>query len=148
MDHDTSFARLSWGDIETAVARVAGPVDVAAANHHGYVNACGPEWARSLRPRAFIVSAWDSAHPTIPSLDNMLSQDLYVGPRDIYSTALKPENIIATKQLKEIQSGSGHVVVRVAPGGHSFEIAITTNLEESDITIGMFGPYKTRLLSE
>ena len=76
MDHDTSYARLPWGDIETAVAKAAGPVDVAVANHHGYVNACGPEWARSLRLRAFIVSAWDSAHPTIPSLDNMLSQVL------------------------------------------------------------------------
>ena len=148
MDHDTSFARLPWGDIEAAVARAAGPVDVTVANHHGYVNACGPEWARSLRPRAFIVSAWDSAHPTIPSLGNMLSQDLYAGPRDIYSTALKPENIIATKRLKEIQSGNGHVVVRVPQGGHTFEVAITTNLEESDITIGMFGPYKTVSLSK
>ena len=143
MDHDTSFARLPWGDIETTVARAAGPVDVAVANHHGYANACGPEWVRSLRPRAFIVSAWDSAHPTIPSLDNMLSRDLYAGPRDIYSTALKPENVIATKRLKEIQSGNGHVVVRVAPGGDAFEVAITTNSDESDRVIGMFGPYKT-----
>ena len=143
MDHETSYGRLAWGNIEAAVARAAGPMDVAVANHHGYVNACGPEWARCLRPRAFIVSAWDSAHPTIPSLANMLSQDLYAGPRDIYSTALKAENIISTKRLKEIQSGNGHVVVRVSPGGHSFEVAITTNSEESDIVIGMFGPYNT-----
>ncbi len=144
MDHDVAHGRQPWGDIESAVAKATGPVDVAVANHHGYVNACGANWVGSLRPRAFIVSAWDSAHPTIPSLGNMLSQDLYAGPRDVYSTALKPENIIATKRLREIQSGNGHVVIRVPPEGRSFEVAITTNLDESDAIIAKFGPYETR----
>ena len=145
MDHDVDYGRRPWGDIESAVAKAAGPVDVAVANHHGYVNACGPNWVTSLRPRAFIVSAWDSAHPTIPSLDNMLSQDLYRGPRGIFSTALKPENIIATKRLKEIQSGNGHIVVRVPPDGRSFEVVITTNHDESDTVSAKFGPYQTML---
>ncbi|WP_446743417.1 ComEC/Rec2 family competence protein [Silvibacterium acidisoli] len=143
MDHDTAYGRLPWGNIEARVARASGPVDVAMANHHGYVNACGPEWVAALRPRAFIISAWDSAHPTIPALDNMLSRQLYDQPRDVFSTALKPENIIATKRLHEIQSGSGHVIVRVAPGGDDFKIAITSNRDESDRIIAQFGPYHT-----
>jgi beta-lactamase superfamily II metal-dependent hydrolase len=141
MDHDTDYGRLVWGDIETRVAAAAGPVDVAMANHHGYVNACGPDWARHLRPRAVVISAWDSAHPTITSLGNMLSTDLYPGPRDIYSTALKAENIIATKQLRDIQSGDGNVVIRVPKTQDRFEVFVTTNRDETDGISTNFGPY-------
>jgi len=68
--HETHYGRLPWADIESPVARACGAVDVAIANHHGYVNGCGAEYVRQLRPRAFVISAWDSAHPTIPSLDS------------------------------------------------------------------------------
>jgi ribonuclease BN (tRNA processing enzyme) len=142
MDHETSYGRQPWGDIETAVAQAAGPVNVAIANHHGYVNACGEKWVAALRPRAFVISAWDSAHPTIPALGNMLSEELYAGPRDIYSTALKAENIIATKRLRDLQSGSGHVIVRVPEDGQSFEVLITSNEDESDKVVDRFGPYQ------
>lgn len=139
--HETHYGRLPWADIESSVARSCGPVEVATANHHGYVNGCGPEYVRHLRPRAFVVSAWDSAHPTIPSLDNMLSGELYAGPRSVFATALKSENMIATKRLAELQSRNGHVVIRVPQGGASFEVLITTNADESDSVVGRFGPY-------
>lgn len=141
MDHDTVYGRLAWGDIESRVAEAAGHVDVAMANHHGYVNACGPDWVRRLRPRAVVISAWDSAHPTITSLDNMLSAELYPGPRDIYSTALKAENIIATKQLRDIQSGDGNVVIRIPKTQDRFEVLVTTNRDETDRILTSFGPY-------
>ena len=104
--HETNYGRLPWADIESAVARACGRVDVASANHHGYVNGCGPEYIRQLQPRAFVISAWDSAHPTIPSLDNMQSRELSPDERGVFATALKPENIIATKRLAELQSGN------------------------------------------
>ncbi len=140
--HETHYGRLPWADIESAVARACGPVDVAAANHHGYVNGCGPEFVRQLQPRVFVISAWDSAHPTIPSLDNMLSPELFRGPRDVFATALKPENIIATKRLAELKSGNGHVVIRVAPEATSFTIQVTTNADESDRILDSCGPYQ------
>jgi len=141
MGHETAYGRLPWGDIESRVASVAGPVDVAIANHHGYANACGPDWVRSLQAKAYVISAWDSAHPTIPSMDNMLSKELYTSARDVYSTALKAENVIATKRLRELQSQNGHIVVRVAPTGGSFHIFVTTNADESDAVLAMRGPY-------
>lgn len=143
MDSDTRYGQLAWADIESTVASICGHVDVAIANHHGYENACGPNWVKELRPRAIVVSAWDSAHPTIPALDNILSDQLYAGPRDIFSTALKQENVIATKRLRELKSGNGHVVIRVSPPGDTFEILIVSNHDESDAIIGRFGPYAT-----
>lgn len=139
--HETHYGRLPWADIETPVARVCGPVDVAAANHHGYVNGCGPEYVRQLRPQAFVISAWDSAHPTIPALDNMLSTELYPEARQVISTAVKPENIIATKRIAELASDNGHVVVRVNSQSDSFTIVTTTNTDESDTVLRRFGPY-------
>ena len=35
------------------------------ADHHGYVDATGPEFVRALRPKVFVINAWDSAHPTM-----------------------------------------------------------------------------------
>jgi hypothetical protein len=139
--HETHYGRLPWADIESPVAGVTGRVSVAAADHHGYVNGTGAEFVRQLRPRAFVISAWDSAHPTIPSLDNMLSRELYPGERDVYATALKPENIIATKRLAEIQSGNGHVIIRVPPDAKTFDVTITNNMDERDSILASFGPY-------
>ncbi len=137
----SAYGVPAWRNIETAAAKVAGAVDVALASHHGYIDSTGPDVVRALRPRAFIIHAWDSAHPTMPALHNMLSQELYPGPRDIFSTALKAEAKIAIKRLNQIKSSLGHVIVRVAPGGASYEILITGNADESDRITARFGPY-------
>jgi hypothetical protein len=141
MECDTSYGRLPWTDIETPVARACGQVEVAVAGHHGYFNACGPQWVRALRPRAFVISTWDSAHPTIPALQNMLSQALYPGERDVFATAMKAENRIVTRRVSEMKSDSGHVVVRVSEGGASFSIFVLDNTSESFHVMRAFGPY-------
>ncbi len=143
LECDTDYGRSPWRDIESAVAKAAGPVNVAVANHHGYVNAVGPAFVRQLQPQAFVVMGWDSAHPTIPTLDNMLSKQLYPRPRDIFATALKEENRIATRRLAEITSGNGHVVVRVDAGGEAYRIVVVDNAHEDDGVLSEHGPYKT-----
>ena len=143
LESDTDYGKSPWRDIESAVAKAAGPVNVAVANHHGYVNAVGPAFVRQLQPQAFVVMGWDSAHPTIPTLDNMLSRRLYPEPRDIFVTALKAENRIATRRLSEITSGDGHVVVRVQPGGATYRIVVLDNMVESNIVVSEHGPYQS-----
>ena len=143
LEADTRFGSSLWRDIETPVADAAGPVSVAVANHHGYVNAVGPGFVQRLQPQAFVVMGWDSAHPTIPTLDNMLSKRLYPGNRDIFVTALKAENLIATRRLAQITSGNGHVVVRVEPGGAKYQIVVLDNMTESNSILSIHGPYLT-----
>lgn len=137
----SNYGTPAWRNIETAAAQVAGPVDVALASHHGYIDSTAPAVVRALRPRAFIIHAWDSAHPTMPALNNMLSEELYPGPRDIYATALKAEARIAIRRLNQLKSSLGHVVVRVAPGGASWQVFITANGDESDRVTAKFGPF-------
>lgn len=139
-----NYGEDPWRDIETPVAEAAGPVEVAVVNHHGYYTGAGPGFVRALRPQAFVILAWDSAHPTVSSLANMLSTTLYPGPRGIFATAVKHEDVIANRRMDEFKSQNGHVVVRVSPGGGSYRILILDNSNELDHVIANFGPYECR----
>ena len=65
LTNDTDYGRFPWHDIETPVAKVAGPVSVAVANHHGYFDACGPAMVRALRPRVWVLPTWHVTHPAM-----------------------------------------------------------------------------------
>lgn len=141
MDHEVEYGRLPWGDIESVVARVSGPVEVAVADHHGYVDACGPDWVRALAARIYVINAWDSAHPAMPSLHNMLSKELYPGPRMVFSTATKPESAIAIRRIADMTSQNGHVIFRVAPGGDSFEVFVKDSSVDDGKITAHYGPF-------
>ncbi|MCC8536016.1 ComEC/Rec2 family competence protein [Xanthomonas axonopodis pv. poinsettiicola] len=141
LSNNTNYGADPWRDVETPVAQIAGPVDVAVANHHAYADAMGAACVRALRPRAVVILTNDSAHPSVTPLENMLSQYLYPGPRDIYATAMKPENIVANKRVREMTGINGHVVVRVAPGGADYRIVVLDNHDESDRVLAVHGPY-------
>jgi hypothetical protein len=141
MTNCTNYGRDPWRDIETPAALAAGPVDVALVSHHGYIDATGPGFVSALRPRVFIVPAWNAAHPTMPARYNMLSRDLYPGNRDIFSTAIKPESKVAVRRLAEMRSDHGHVVVLVEKGGGLYSVYIVANDDESGRVTAKFGPY-------
>lgn len=135
----------SWRDVETSVARATGPVEVAVANHHGYFDAVGPEAVKVLQPRVWVVPAWHVTHPGIAQLERMLSERLYSGPRDVFITNLTDAAALLNQRfLPRVGSLSGHVVVRVEPGGKKFRIFITGNGDESDTIKATFGPYDSR----
>jgi beta-lactamase superfamily II metal-dependent hydrolase len=139
---DTEESDEPWRDIETPVAKAAGPVEVAVADHHGYFDSTGPNFVRSLRPRAFVIPAWYVAHPDIAPLRRMLSQRLYSGPRDVYATGMMQANQIVNNQyIPSLKSLEGHVIVRVAPGGAEFRVIILDNSDDSDRVKAAFGPY-------
>ncbi|MBT9333127.1 ComEC/Rec2 family competence protein [Paracidobacterium acidisoli] len=141
LDHDTYYGTRPWADIETAVAKACGPVDVAVANHHGYVDACGPAWVRALSAKLYIINAWDSAHPAMPGLHNMLSTQLYGTGRAVLSTAMKPENAIAIRRIAEMASTNGHIHIRVPAPGNTFSVNILDNTTETRSVIRSLGPY-------
>lgn len=140
----TSYGKDPWRDVETAAAEVCGPVSVAVFNHHGYYDAEGPGYLRALRPRVFVLMAWDSAHPTVNTLAAVYNKQLYPGDRDVFSTVLKPELKITNKRTSEFKSSNGHVLVRVAEGGASYGVHVLTNADESNRITASFGPYPSQ----
>jgi beta-lactamase superfamily II metal-dependent hydrolase len=139
---DTEETNHAWRDIETPVARAAGPVEVAVANHHAYFDAVGPNFVRALQPRVFIIPAWYVAHPSILPLRRMLSQQLFQGNRDVFATSVMPANKTVNHQfISQLKSLEGHVIVRVAEGGAEFQVLVCNNADDSDRVKAVFGPY-------
>jgi len=132
-----------WRDIETAAAKAAGPVEVAVADHHGYLDAVGPNLVRELRPQAFVIPAWYVNHPATLPLRRMFSRKLYPGDRDVFATCTMEENRVYNTQFNsKMKSYDGHVIVRVTPGGETFQIVVTDNADDSDRVKLITGPYR------
>lgn len=128
----TNYSREPWRDIETPVARVAGPVHVAACNHHAYFDACGPAFVQSLQPRIWILQSWHAAHASIASLANLYSTSLYPEPRDVFCLGLHPAAALVSGRFADrFKSRQGHVLVRVAPGGEEYRVFVIDDGDEN-----------------
>jgi len=69
--------------------------------------------------------------------------------RDVFATGLKPENRCINKRfLHKMCSHQGHVVVRVAPGGDSYQIFVLDRDNEHDLVIAEHGPYPSGAVIE
>jgi hypothetical protein len=142
---DTEDGRLPWWDTESPAARAAGRTEVATADHHGYFDACGPEYVRALDAQAYIVQAWDIGHPGSAQMQRM--EDDWPGrkPHDVFVTDLMPNNALMNRRFApKLKSQSGHVVVRVAKGGESYRIFVVDSSRENGSVTGVFGPYICR----
>lgn len=141
---NTFDGALPWRDVESPAARVAGPVDVAVAAHHGLFDSTGAEVVRALRPRIWLIDAWHVSHPSITTLERLFSQRLYRGPREVFATGLASANGLVNERLtKRLSSTAGHIVIRVAPGGDRYSVVITDSSDESDRVIKVLGPYES-----
>jgi beta-lactamase superfamily II metal-dependent hydrolase len=141
---NTFDGELPWRDVESRAAQAAGPVDVAVAGHHGLFDSTSADVVRALRPRVWLIDAWHISHPSITTLERLFSERLYSGPRDVFSTGLSQANSLVNERLtKRLSSASGHVVVRVSPGGAAYRVVVTDNSDESDRVIQVFGPYES-----
>jgi beta-lactamase superfamily II metal-dependent hydrolase len=135
----------AWQDMETPVARAVGPVEVAVLDHHGNRDSTNAFLVAALRPRVWIVPVWSSDHPGHDVLDRMYSTRLYPGPRDVFATNMLESNkLVIGPLLDRLLSSQGHIVVRVAPGGGSYQVIILDDAAESYVVKAVHGPYEAR----
>ncbi len=134
-----------WMDLETPVARAVGPVEIAAANHHGNRDSTNAFFVESLRPKLWILQVWSSDHPGHDVLARMLSKRLYPDDRFVLATNMPVANRqVIGPLLDELPSAQGHIVIRVKPGGRTFSALILEDSDESMQVKAVFGPYKSR----
>jgi len=139
---DTNYGRFPWHDIETPVAKAAGRVSVAVANHHGYFDACGPAAIRLLRPQVWVLPTWHASHPATSVLAALVREELYAGKRSVFATGMAQAALAVNDRFaNSLANIEGHVVVRVAPGGRSFRVDVVNAADESDTVVAAFGPY-------
>ena len=142
---DTHDGREPWRDIESPVARAAGRTEVACANHHGYFDACGPEFVRALDAQAYIIQSWDIGHPGSAQMQRLLGAWSSKATHDVFATGLLPANELMNRRFTpQLKSKQGHVIIRVAPGGDTYTIYTADSTQETGNITGVFGPYQSR----
>jgi hypothetical protein len=135
----------AWQDVETAVARAVGPVDVALLDHHGNRDSTNATLVATLRPRHWIIPVWSADHPGHDVLDRMYSTRLYPGPRDVFATnMLEANRLVIGPLLDRLLSAQGHIVFRVAPGGASYQVIILDDSAETYAVKAVHGPFASR----
>ncbi len=134
-----------WHDVETPVAKAAGPVEVAVASHHGNRDSTNAFFVSALRPRLWILPVWSSDHPGHDVLARMYSKRLYPGDRDVLATNMLPANKhVIGPLLERLLSDQGHIVIRVQPGGGEYSAIILEDSDESMRVKAVHGPYSSR----
>jgi beta-lactamase superfamily II metal-dependent hydrolase len=146
-------------DMESAIAWITGPVDVAVLNHHGNADATTPFFLSVIQPRVCIAQVWDAQHVGPVTLARLRSPAVAPGPRDIFMTnggwEGRAEHIVRVfgetagrRHIEDLKTAiaahQGHVIVRVAPGGRSYDVIVLTDADESRRIVSVHGPYTSR----
>ena len=110
------------------------PVTVVKASHHATRDSSSPHFLWTLRPQVVVVESSNPGHPTDITVERMLDP-LMPGCKDIYVNAQAPAERLGP--LWDRIKGWGHIIIRVAPHGESYEIFVvdafsTCNHKSSD----------------
>ncbi len=136
-----------WHDVGTNVAKAVGEVDVAVMDHHGNRDSHNEFNVSTLKPRVWIGQSWSANHPGDDVLRRIVSQYLYKGPRDVFTTNMMEANKIVIGPLvdRSYKSMDGHIVVRVMPGGEEYFVFILNDENERNEITAVFGPYQSKV---
>ena len=127
----------------TIAHRAIDPVDVAKINHHGHHSMHLPLVA-ALRARVWTACMWDQLHVTADTLERLSSREAYPDPRLIAPAVFPPERRFEDAgkpflaDLAPESFNAGHVVLTVAPGGATYNIAYVTADDESMKVTGAY----------
>jgi beta-lactamase superfamily II metal-dependent hydrolase len=142
---DSHDGRLPWMNVEAPVARACGRVEVAVADHHGYFDACGPEFVKALDAQVYVIPSWHITHPGSAQLERMIGAWPGGKPRDVFATEMLPANrFFNSRWIDKMQSTQGHIIVRVAPDGKSYRVFVTDSTIENGPILLQRGPYRCR----
>lgn len=141
-----NYTQPWWRDVETPVAAVVGPVSAMTLDHHGNRDTINGNLLRALRPRVIAQQNWLSAQPGEEVVVRLESQEFYPGPREVFATGMAPETRAAIGPIMDriYRSYGGHIVIRVAPGGSTYDVFILNDTDDVRKIVARYGPYQSR----
>jgi beta-lactamase superfamily II metal-dependent hydrolase len=132
----------SWQAVETALGPVVGRVDVHVVNQHGSMGEESDAFLDALRSTVLIVPSWAPSHPAPDVLKRVMNSRLPPSPRYVFATDLRPSaKIVIGQRAGQLAAPTGHVVVRVEPGGGRYRVFVLDNRDERDTVIDWKGPF-------
>jgi beta-lactamase superfamily II metal-dependent hydrolase len=132
-----------WKDIERPVALATGPVEAMKANHHANYDANSSFFLSVLRPQAIVAATWGASQPSMNVYRRMLSPAVYPGPRELFFTNLLAATLAAI-HVDRARTEPGHIVLRVPPGGATFQVYSLDDSNEEFRVKATYGPYSCR----
>lgn len=141
------FGSPDFQSMEAQIAALIGAVDVATLNHHGNRDSQQGFYVRTVRPRVWIQQTWSSDHPGHDVLRRIMSTHVYPGPRDLFATDMLESNIkvIGDEFVnRAYKAKTGHIVVRVQPGGNLYSVYVLNNSSSDKYILSEHGPYLSR----
>lgn len=129
-------------DIERPVSKVVPEVDVMKGGHHLTSGANGKELLEALKPFVVVGSPWRDVQPNPETLGRVYDTS---PDAKVFLTNLAEVNIPRIRRfLDRICSTSGHIVVRVCPGGSKYWVYVLEDGDQSYKVNRIFGPYRSR----
>ena len=110
-------------DFETPVSKVCGKVTVMKANHHGYFDTCNAYFLQALSPQVIIIDARSENHPVSSTMTRISDPQVWRGERDYYITVDQARKKLGEELWSKFKPW-GHIVVRVYPGGNSYQMFV------------------------
>ena len=141
----TDYNQYSWKDIEKPISAVVGKVEAMKACHHATNNANSAALLGALKPDNLIVGVWTKNHPTSSTLKRFFtaSPNLRVFTTNM-SESLKKTLTSAGYYPSRFDTTSGHIVLRVKPGGDSYYIYVLDDSDFNYRVASIHGPYECK----
>ncbi len=131
-----------WKNIEEPVATATGAVEVMKADHHANFDANGVFLLRTLQPQVVVASTWGQSQPSMNVYRRLLSKKTYLGPRELFFTNMMASTLSAL-HIDHIKNPTGHVVVRVSPGGGEFHVYVLDDTNENHTIKAVSGAFQS-----
>ena len=129
--------------MEDCIAPELDPVDVAKMGHHGCYS-MAKSIVSALQARVWTACVWDKVHLPAVTLERLADRSFYPGPRLIAPGVFTPRKrfeMAGKPFLADIAPESfeaGHMVLTVAPGGKTYNLAYVTADDESMKVTGAY----------
>ena len=132
----------SWKDIEKPISKVVKKVEAMKACHHSTSSTNSTALLGALKPDTYVIGVWTDNQPNPDTMKRLYaaSPDVRVfatnmadSRRDaLLAAGLDPDSFCAR---------SGHIVLRVLPGGASYYVIVLNDSDFSYTVRGIYGPY-------
>ena len=123
-------------EVEKAIGKATGKVDVAKINHHGH-HSMPPELVGDFQARVYVACVWDQLHVTDDTMTHLSDTSLYSGERTVFPGIMAAERRLVEGDRqwmrnvpKAVYEGA-HIVLSVPPGGETYRVTCLTAADES-----------------
>lgn len=134
----------AWHSVEAGVASAVGPVDAHVVAQHGSMGEESEPFLRTLASTVLVIPSWAPSHPAPDVLKRIVNSRFAPAERHVFATELRDAARTVIGARATGLGLTGHVVIRVEPGGARYWVAVLSNRDESDRVLAVQGPFLSR----